>query len=1051
MSDARRLIEVAFPLRRVSLDAVHEKNVRHGHISTLHIWPARRPLAACRAALVASLLPDPGSESERRRLLRRLAGELTKGTVTKRLPGGRVEHVEVTRTEGGILHWGRETSPELDWFRERIREAHGGRAPRVLDPFAGGGAIPLEAMRLGCEVTAADINPVAWFLLRCTLEYPHRLAGERRPLPDFALASPAFMEQFLKSGGVTSRKRLRERLEAVQQRLFPVEDADLAWHVRAWGRWVLEEARRRLARFYPTYAELEALAPREGKSDRALELRPVPLDSHGRPDIEALNREFDAGYLAVPSNPRWVPKPTVAYLWARTVRCKACRAEIPLLKTRWLCKRRDRRVLLTLEPNPDRTGVVFGIQHDVPVEGRNPAERREHDRRIGQGTVSRSGAWCPCCGRPGTVAMTMEDIRQEGRAGRLGAVMTAVVVAGQRGKEYRLPTELEIRRTREAAAALEQVFREVPFGVPDEPLPGKEALGIRVPLYGLDRWSKLFTPRQLLALGTFVAVTREARAEMERQGYPDGWIEALIAYLACAVDRLADFSSSLVTWANDGEFLGHTFVRYALPMVWDFAEGVPLSYATGGFLGGIEWVAKILEHLRSAACGGAIAVYRQSARSALPEGYYDLILTDPPYYDAIPYSDLMDFFHVWLRRTLHGLSPELDAAFAAPLGPKWDPEAGDGELIDDASRFGGDRSRSRAAYEKGMLRAFRACHEALKPDGRMVVVFASKSPEAWESLVGAMIRAGFVVTASWPIETERRTRTRSLGSAALASSIWLVCRKRPPGVRAGWDARVLAEMRERIRERLAEFWDAGIRGPDFVWAATGPALEAYSRYPAVKKANAPDGRLEVAEFLRAVRRMVVEYVVGRVLAHNGAGAESAAQLDDVTTYYLLHRHDFGMGEAPAGACILYALSCGLSDRELEGPLDLIARGRSRRGDEETDGEGASGGGSTYRLKAWNRRSRRGLGLDAPGGRPVPLIDRVHRLMRLWRAGDREEVDAYLKAHGLPTNPVFPKLLQALVELADPGSEERSMLESIANHVKTRGSMYDDGQPRLEGM
>src|SRR5207248_519220 len=221
-----RLIEVAFPLKQTSLDSVHEKNVRHGHISTLHIWPARRPLAACRAALIATLLPDPGTPEARQELLERIGGRVIR----------KVEKDKVKEeTEGGILHWGRENGPDLAWFREEIRKAYGGRAPRVLDPFAGGGAIPLEAMRLGCEATAIDINPVAWFILKCTLEYPQRLAGQVRPLPQFALHSREFMEGFFKGAGKPAKKRLAKDLELVQAGLFPPPDVDLAWHVRAWG------------------------------------------------------------------------------------------------------------------------------------------------------------------------------------------------------------------------------------------------------------------------------------------------------------------------------------------------------------------------------------------------------------------------------------------------------------------------------------------------------------------------------------------------------------------------------------------------------------------------------------------------------------------------------------------------------------------------------------------------------------------------------------------------------------------------------------------------
>ncbi len=207
--DAPRLIEVDFPLERVSLDSVHEKNVRHGHISTLHIWPARRPLAACRAALIATLLPDPGNAAERRDIWRRLAGEIVETVRTERR-GERTVERRGRETGGGILHWGRQDGPDLDWFRERILSAHGGRAPRVLDPFAGGGAIPLEAMRLGCEATAIDINPVAWFILKCTLDYPRRLVGETLPLPEFVRTDGAFMEAFLKARGFRGKVLARQ-------------------------------------------------------------------------------------------------------------------------------------------------------------------------------------------------------------------------------------------------------------------------------------------------------------------------------------------------------------------------------------------------------------------------------------------------------------------------------------------------------------------------------------------------------------------------------------------------------------------------------------------------------------------------------------------------------------------------------------------------------------------------------------------------------------------------------------------------------------------------
>ena len=1022
-----RLIEAAFPLREASLDSVHEKNVRHGHISTLHIWPARRPLAACRAALLATLLPDPGTDEGRRELRQRIGGLIEE----KAGADGRMKE----ETVGGILHWGREGAPELAAFREEIREAFGGRAPRVLDPFAGGGAIPLEAMRLGCDVTASDINPVAWFILRCTLHYPRLVGTEKRPLPAFVREDAGFLDALGKAQGV---RRGGRSLFASGGAI----EAEFAWHLRAWGKRILDRSRKKLAARYPTYAEFEPVR-RKGKKGRSRTERPfaprerrlLAPDDEGRVSTDTLNAEFDSFYLDDEANPRWVAKPTVAYLWARTAACANCRAEIPLLKTRWLCRKAGKRARLTMEARKDGRGVEFGAESGVPEGAGGPAQRREHDRVLGAGTMSRSGATCPRCG----AVATMGDLRAQGKAGRLGERMTAVVVDGQRGKEYRLPTDVELEATPVSVDELGSLYAEIPFGIPDEPTPDENALGMRIPRYGFDRWRTLFTDRQLLALGTFVGEIRGLAEELRE--YPEPWRDATIGYLALTVSRLADRGSSLATWTNDRETIRSTFARFALPIVWDFAESCPLADTTGGFVQAVEWIARVAEHAQSAvAVAPPPVAERRSATDALPEGL-DVICTDPPYYDAIPYSDLMDFFHVWLRRVLYGLSPETDAVFAEPLGPKWDSEHDDGELVDDAARFGGDREASKRNYEDGMARAFSRFHESLAENGRLVIVFANKQPDAWETLVAALIRSGFVVHASWPIQTEMQNRQRSLSSAALSSSIWLVCRKRSE-TRAGWDSPVLAEMEANITKRLHDFWDAGIRGPDFVWAATGPALEAFSRYPAVRRQDAPGEMLSVAEFLRHVRRMVVGFVVGRVLKGDG---NARGELDNLTTYYLLHRRDFGLGAAPAGAVILYALSCDLSDSDLAGRWDLLARGGAAATDEDGEPGGASGGEA--KLKPWDRRKSRSLGEPSPSGVPPPLIDCLHRLMQLWRTGEQSRVDAYLEARGLWNQELFRQVAQAVLDLAESGSEERSLLESIQNHLTARGGA---AAPRYAG-
>lgn len=1080
MTDFPRLIEFAFPLKQTSLDSVHEKNVRHGHISTLHIWPARRPLAACRAALIATLLPDPGDAEKRRELCEKIAGKVVKKTERKKMPNGQTVERIKEETEGGILHWGREAenAETLEWFREEIRKAYGGRAPKVLDPFAGGGAIPLEAMRLGCEATAIDINPVAWFLLKCTLEYPQKLAGQTRPLPEFILHDDAFMaEYFKKAKGYgkaetsAALKRLHQRLKKKpkarkqpgQSGLQFAQDvaatgdelqADLAWHVRAWGQWVLARVRRELAQYYPTYADFEPLKKDHVDYERQ-PMRLVPLREDGTPDIDSLNAEFTDEYLGSKHNPRWVAKPTVAYLWARTVTCKNCRATLPLLKTRWLCKKSNKRVLLSMEPSPSAGGVVFDVETDVAVQGGNAAQKREHDKRIGAGTMSRAGAKCPGCG----TIMTMGDIRLEGKAGKLGSVMTAVVVDTPDSKAYRLPTEHELAVATPTEEQVAEAFKDVPFGVPDEPTPAGGGSGagraFGVQGYGLMKWRDLFTARQLTALGTFAAATRTARNEMTIRGSSPEWTEAVGAYLALALDKTADYSSTTCSWIMGLEAIRSTFARFALSVTWDFAETSLLATTGGSYPGALNWATLVVDHALVAAEAAPLPTIKNQSAMIAANGAFDAIVTDPPYYDAIPYSDLMDFFYIWLRRSLHGLSPVANASFERPLSPKWDHVNNDGELIDDSSRHGLDPAKSKHIYENGMARVFVQCAASLRPDGRLVIVFANKQPDAWETLVSAIIRAGFTVDGSWPIQTERAARVRSLGSAALASSVWLVCKKRAATARPGWDNNVLEQMRVDIGLKLREFWDAGIRGPDFVWAATGPGLEAYSKHPVVRKANEANATLDVGEFLNHVRRMVVDYVVGQVLTgERGADMAAADRLDEVTAYYLLHRHDFGMDEAPVGACILYATACGLTDGELDKTWDILSRSGSdstpaANDDEDPDDAGEddesaenSGGGGKVKLKPWSQRRGKNLGHEAPEGRPVPLIDRIHRVLHLWKEGDVQKVDEFLDQHALRRNELFKRVVQSLIELS--AGSERSLLESISNHIGAKGAIRDRG-------
>ena len=1047
MKDYPRLIEHAFPLRQASIDSMHEKNVRHGHISTLHIWPARRPLAAARAALLATLLPDPGTPEGRKELCEKIGGKLT----TEKDKEGRVKEV----TDGGILRWKRETEnkPLFDWFRQEIRKANGGSPPRVLDPFSGGGSIPLEAMRLGCEVTAADLNPVAWFILKCTLEYPQKLAGQKRPLPDFILRDREFMEDFLNEVKGLKGAKLRKTLDTLghharegehQQDEWDFEqaaanagvalDADLAWHVRAWGRKVLAEARKELAHLYPTYAEWQPLVP--GKAFEPQPMRLIEPDDNGFTNTFKLNAELGEVYLQDKTNPRWLAKPTVAYLWARTVTCKNCRAKIPLLKTLWLCKSEGKRIRLVMDAKKDGSGAEFSIEENVPERGGNAAQKRENDKKVGAGTMSRAGAQCPCC----PAIMEMNDIRYAARNGLLGELITAVVLDGPKGKEYRLPTKFEREIVPVSAGELQRAFAGLCCGDLNEPIAPASTRSISVQGYDIRSQADLYTGRQRVGLACL------GRLIKELPGYSDGgnmgkdWREPIQAFLLTTLGKLIEHCTALCSWNVPNEQIRSIYSRFSLAYTWDYCEVAVTADRCGSFASMLDSTVSASHSLARMVDESLIApkIELESATTLRGDGIVDVIVTDPPYYEAISYADLSDVFYVWFRRVLKG---QYEKEFSAELTDK---------VREIVQHVHPDKSRvtEKSKYEQMMFEAFKCMWKALTPRGRAVVVFAHKQPDAWETLVSALIRAGFVVTASWPIQTERAARARGIATAALASSVWLVCRKRDPLVKAGWDNRVMAEMRENIAVQLREFWDGGIRGPDFVWAATGPAMEAYSKYPAVIKANSPTKELlSVKEFLDAVRRIVIEFVVGRVL-HIESGID---RLDSVTSYYLLHRNDFGFEKAPAGACILYAVSCGLSDVELERTWNLVkvkgsvvpTEGEDEdENEDEDEPEAEEMSGGEFILRTWKERKEKRMGFESVGGREIPLIDRVHRLMHLWHDGDVRKVDDYLDEYVLRRNELFGRLIQSLIELSEQGGEERSLLESLSNHLGAKAPKAD---------
>ena len=782
--ECKRLAEVDFPIAEVSKHAAREKSIRHGHPSTLHLWWARRPLASSRAVLMALLMPDPcdshcpeAFKIEARQVLLGMHGRPQRWQRTIGSDEGLRQIILNFIAEFANWDFAADRT-YLDVSRALVKAAHREEAPLVVDPFAGGGSIPLEALRLGCEAFASDLNPVACLILKVMLE-------------DIPRHGPGLAEQLRKVGAEIKR-----------------------------------QAERELADLYP-------------------------LDPDG----------------AAP----------IAYLWARTVRCEApnCGAEIPLLRSFWLCKKKKRKRALRHQVVRPPSGSPW-----VEFEVFEP----KTDKEVHAGTVARAKATCVCCGgvlppervraqlvaQKGGADVVFDDKGQR----RGGARMTAVVTLqpGQSGRLYRLPTKADYEAVHKAHGRVGKILEEWERGgkqglcpVPDEPLPLMSGT-FNVPLYGMNTWGNLFTARQKAAL------VKLSHAVAGREDSVVAEILGLV--LSGVVDR----NTALSTWRPqaDQEKVEHVFTRQALPMSWDFGEAVPLSQSTGSWYDRVNNVARAIIRIAGPAYRNDRRGQVQGADAIghpLPDQATDVWFTDPPYYFAVPYADLSDFFFVWLKRALpdHPLLRD-------PFDPENRLTPKDPELCEmahwDSKRYS---HKDQRYFEDGMAAAFAEGRRVLREDGVGSVVFAHKTTEGWEALLSGVIRGGWTITGSWPIATEMGSRLRARDSAALATSVHLICRPRAEDAPIGDWADVLRELPKRVGNWVQRLQGEGVRGADLVFACVGPALEIFSRYRAVETAEGDE--VGLPEYLEkvweVVGRTALQQVLGTAEAqdHNGlAGA-----------------------------------------------------------------------------------------------------------------------------------------------------------------------------------
>lgn len=722
----RKLIEVALPLEVINRESAREKSIRHGHPSTLHMWWARRPLAAARAVLFAQLVDDPGSRPDE------FPTEEAQRRERERL------HDLIAR----LVSWDNTRDQKLlDEAHAEILKSTGGSPPPIRDPFAGGGSIPLEAQRLGLEARASDLNPVPVLINKALIELP----------PKFRDRPPIF------PGVADGQIRSWRGAEG------------LAADVRSYGEWLGREATKRIGHLYP-----EALLP--------------------------------SGRTA----------PVLGWIWARTVACPnpACGIEMPLARSWWLNKRKGRETYVVATVVDD-AAHPSGRRVDYTV-GRDPAGA---PTASADGTMSRNGAECLACG----TTVHKDYIKAEAMVGRMGAAMMSMVAS-----EGRQRIHLAVGEEQIAAARVPR-----PDDVPDELL-STNSQYMGAPLYGMTTTASLFTNRQLTMLSTFADLVMTARDQVLADGGDAAYADAVTTYLGLCASKMTVFHCSLARWRSDADKTAPAFGRQALAMVWDFVECMPFAGAGGDWLGVVDGAARALEGLHPVREG----YVEQISAADLSYGSGEVLSTDPPYYDNVPYADLSDFFYVWIRRCLRTIYPN---ELSTVLVPKAD------ELVANPQRQGG-KEGAKQFFEDGFRRVFAQARLGATENYPITVYYAfrqsdsddeGQSSSGWETLLEGMIRSGWAITATWPMRTEGATRMRAASSNVLASSIVLSLRPRsesaPVTDRRGFIAALEAELPEALR-RLQQGQVAPV---DLPQAAIGPGMAVFSRHGAVLE---PDGR-----------------------------------------------------------------------------------------------------------------------------------------------------------------------------------------------------------------
>lgn len=981
--DDKRLIEDYLPINAITREGTTSK----GHINTLHLWWARRPLVACRAAVYGALVPasqfipnGAQTDEKKKSLGRANAAKFVKGLC--QYPGSphfiseAQQHIlkaHAERLTREIAEWRAGKAAEPAWIEEfkfsgervSVDDITAERAPRprLLDMFAGGGAIPFEALRLGCQAYALELNPVAHIIELCTLVYPQEygLADENVP-------------------GKTGPKNAKGETTW----------GDFADEVRYWGELVLRKLRAEIGDLYP--------------------LVPDPEFKGKRPLIQSdwlrAHDEIPVGYL-IPA----------AYFWTRTVQCKNpnCRAAVPLVRQTWICKKEGRAIALRIVAPKGEKQVSFKLIH-AESEGGIGFDPKD----LSKG----SNATCPFCR---TVADS-EYVKEVGLRQGFGVQPMAVMAIdpGKQGKRY-LPFREEFIPSESISRTIDTITKKTGITPPTEPLEANPR-SFDVQRYGFTKWRMVFTERQVATHLSIAAVLRDTWPEIQKFLSVDPERAAAVyTATALAFSRLVTQHNSFAFIHPGRETIEGPWGDGKFPMSQDFLEGNLFSGAGASFISALGWATAVYEKI--AATGSAASVVRGSALKLPHENEsLDCVITDPPYYDSVSYSNLSDGYYVWLKRSLGHLYPE---HFATELTPK------KSEAIMAPYRHHDNKAEASKAYESMMAESLKEARRVLKPAGVLAIVYAHKTTLGWATLVDALRTAGFTIAEAWPLDTESRGGRKKVEKAMLASSIFLIGRKREEMPNVGnYEEQVRPELQQIVRERVDALWEMGISGADLVIACVGAGLRAFTRFAHVEYANGEE--VPAARFLSEVETVVLDAILGKLskmAGGNGSRQRSLAGLDPATRFYVLWRYTYGAANLDAGEAIIFANGTHV---ELDGPLGLSTGSRGLVEKEK----------GKYRLRDFvERGDDDDLGLvDEASSDASSTIDVLHRL--LWLLEKRPRLIPEFISDAQPNLDQLRLVAQALAGPALKGGELENV--SASAEQSALGKLLSNWNSLIEG-